>query len=297
MRLRTLSHAAPLVAVVGLHATVARADYDVAAGCPTLEEWRQDAGLTGVGPAQVDVRIVREGDEHVGTIRLDDEPPREVRAPSCLTVARALATIARLRASSLPPPPAPTPTPPAPPAPSPSIEARAGEVQPAWRLRAGLGASLDTGLLGGPGVAFAGFGELEPPWPAWPVALRVGVEQSLPERGDIARATRTVARLDACPYVVRLGRLSAAPCARVDGGFVRVVGTGVQNPRSAVLGWAEVGALGRVAVEPSSAFRLGVEGGGFIPLFHHGVAAGPSAGQDLARAGARGGLFAAVSIR
>lgn len=287
--------ASSLIAALLARAAAARADYDAPDGCPTEEEWIRDATPPGGAAPRADVRIARDGDEHVGTLRVGDDPPREVRAPTCATVARALATIARLRASPPAPagPPAipspdPPPTPTAPPAPT------APPTGAPWRLGAGLGVSVDTGIFGGPGGGLDVFGEIEAPWPA---TLRLGLEQSLPERGDIARATRTVARLDVCPYAARLGSLTIAPCGRLDAGFVRVEGEGVTNPRARLLGWAEAGALGRIGIRPVERLQIGLEGGGFVALFQHGVAAGATASQDLARTVGRGGLFAAVSIR
>jgi hypothetical protein len=86
----------------------------------------------------------------------------------------------------------------------------------------------------------------------------------------VARFTRGVVRLDACPALISAARwLTLAPCLGADGGFLRgegLPGGLITEVKQATVPWASLGLLGSATFGLGSLLRIDVRGGPQFPL-------------------------------
>lgn len=136
------------------------------------------------------------------------------------------------------------------------------------RWSAGLGASVDTGLLPLPAIGLSAFSALDRG------ALHVQFSGSFwPERYASAPASPSVGgylsayslRLGA-GYAARWSRVSLGILGTLEGAIVRGRGTGVPEVREALSPWVALGAEGRVEIPVIRLISLVISAGAAVPL-------------------------------
>jgi hypothetical protein len=81
-----------------------------------------------------------------------------------------------------------------------------------------------------------------------------------------ARFSWIAGRLSGCPAALRIGPITARPCAGIDAGALRGRGSGVAQPLGVTRAWGAVTALGRLQGEIYPGMALEIEGGAAFPL-------------------------------
>lgn len=175
--------------------------------------------------------------------RVEPAPaPRELQPPP-----RALVRDAR--------PPRPAPTAPT----APTVRTR-------WS--AGLGASIDTGLLPLPAIGASAWSALDRG------ALRVEFSASLwperyapvPSRSAVGGYVSAYSLRVGAGYIARWSRISLGVLGSIEGAIVRGRGEGVADVREALSPWVAIGADSRVEIPVITRFSLVISAGLAVPL-------------------------------
>jgi hypothetical protein len=319
--------------VLGLFASrVARAQaqhsplerYRVPPGCAPADAFSaQIAARTPLfrsGDVSVNVEVESRADGvhgHVSIARGARDTEREIAGASCDEVVEALALIVAI---SLDPnanigplpnarPVAPGPVAPGPVAPGPErLHAPAREpahVSPQrWRLEPGFGfdaeGALAPRLALGPRLflrlARSDPGALVSSLAVSAARLGSGSIHTGPE--ELAAFTLVALRFEACSFGFASGALRLEPCLVAEGGSVAAAGTHPRGSRTAAVGWAAGGALGRASFDVLNALSVQAAAGAVFPLsrYRFGFVGEPPV-YETASAGFLLGLGFAVKFR
>ena len=275
--------------------------YETTEGCPNEEVFREQVERRArtrqsrSASLRVEVHVVRDRRDHVGTIFLTDargeRSTRKVNASRCDEVVSALALVAALAVDDAAREAERTAEEPAPPRASPptatastaidapaASPARSDEPARTFALRAGAHAAAQSGVAPDVVMTVPVFVELGLDHSRAASGVELRFEPSVRALGIFGGSDRktigaaaadfawTSGAVDACPVRIHLGPASLVPCARVEVGVLSASGEQIVPARSDSRLWTALALPIRLRLEPWRHFFVEIEGAARTPL-------------------------------
>jgi len=250
--------------------------YEASAGCPDRATFVKEVerrsesvrwGRGGNEAISVDVAVSGAESDYRATVALGraESPPvtRAIAGRTCEEVAEAAAlVVAVLLPSSREAEPEPSPR-------TPLVLPEQVAEQPGlkWRLGAGMGAVLVSGVTPGVFPGYELFGMLRSSADGWAPAVRIGFRNlsrfgvGVGEGDEEASFETRSFTLEACPVAHTSAYLVVRPCVTANYGVLRARGWNADTNRSESHPWSTAGGGVLLEIPVLSGFVIGVDGG------------------------------------